>query len=536
MKLKLSHLFGLAILGGLLMGVSFPFIGGLFPLAFISFVPLLIVNFQIDQKEKRRFWPRFGLNYLYFFCYNLITTWWIYYASPEGAYMAVLANSLIMTIPFSISGFVSRQLGEGRGILTLMVLWLSFEFVHFYSELSWPWLNFGHILGDSPKLIQWYEYSGVSGGTLWILLVNIFIYLIIRNLWFRKETFKIQTPLIIFVIAAIIIPVSSSLLIYYSYEEEVDPVDMVIVQPNIDANVEKFVLPIDFQLNKMFMSASEKITTNTDMVIFPETAIPAGIDEASIEENKYVTLVDSFQRANNDVAVLIGADTYQLFREKNSVASRPISDFWLESYNTALFSSINMPLSTYHKAKLVLGGERLPFIESFPFLAEYSVELGGTSGLLGAGTEPKVFSGKGVTIAPLICYESVYGDYTSMFVRQGAEILCVITNDGWWRDTPGYKQHRMFSRIRAIENRRSIARSANTGISCFIDQKGEIIKELGWNEYGSLQTELNKNSKITFFTKYGDVIGRISCFLSIAMILFAITVRIKQTGIIPSRK
>jgi apolipoprotein N-acyltransferase len=151
---------------------------------------------------------------------------------------------------------------------------------------------------------------------------------------------------------------------------------------------------------------------------------------------------------------------------------------------------------------------------------------------LGRGNEPKVFEARGVKYAPLICYESVYGDYASMFVRKGADILCVITNDGWWQDTPGYKQHRMFSQIRAIENRRSVARSANTGISCFIDQKGQIIEELGWNEYGAMNQKLNKNTDFTFFTKYGDIIGRLSVFLTIAMLLYAIVERIKKTGVI----
>ncbi len=107
----------------------------------------------------------------------------------------------------------------------------------------------------------------------------------------------------------------------------------------------------------------------------------------------------------------------------------------------------------------------------------------------------------------------------------------MITNDGWWGDTPGYKQHRLFSRIRAIENRRSVARAANTGISCFIDQRGEIIAELGWGVEGAITASLNRNQEITFFVRYGDVIGRISIFLTIAMLLYALTIFAKTTGL-----
>lgn len=522
-------MFGLVILTGLLLGFSFPFTGGLFPLTFIALVPLLMVNFSLNNNPRRaRILLRFLLNYIAFLIFNTITTWWIYYASEGGMYMAILANSLIMAFVIGIGAFIARQLGENKGLFAIAMMWLAFEHVHYFWELSWPWLNFGHIFGNHPMLIQWYEYSGVSGGTLWVLLVNIFIYIVIRNVAVIGESMKVQMPNLILIFLAFIIPISSSVFIYTTYEETPNPVDIVIVQPNIEANTEKFVLPAAFQLEKMFSVASAEITDKTDLVVCPETAIPYGMDEDKIETHEPIGLVRNFMTENHDTPVLIGADTYGFFDEKKSVASRPFANIWYESYNTALMIQPNQLVDTYHKAKLVLGGEKLPFIKYFPFLEEYSVELGGTSGLLGIGEEPKVFQAKGVNYAPLICYESVYGDYASYFARKGAEIFCVITNDGWWEDTPGYKQHRMFSQIRAIENRRAVARSANTGISCFIDQKGEIISELGWNEYGVLHEVVNRNTEITFFTAYGSFIGRISCYLAIAMFLYGITTRLKK--------
>lgn len=531
MKLKVLHLFLLSILGGSLLGISFPFTGGIFPLVFIALVPLLIVNAQINKAVKGKFFLRLGTNYLYFLVFNIITTYWIYYASEGGMYMAVLANSVLMMLPFFLAAFATKQLGENKGLLAFMVLWMTFEFLHFRWELSWPWINFGHVFGNSPKLIQWYEYSGVMGGTFWVLIVNIVIYVIIRNVKFKGETLKIQTPNILFAGLVLLIPICSSLAIYYSYEEKIDPVNITIVQPNIESNYEKFTLPTEFQLFKILSAAKEEISESTDLILCPETAIPYGMIESDLDSNESILYLLNFIRENGDVPILIGADTYEFYDEKHSVASRPYLNKWYENYNTALMLQSNVPIEIYHKSKLVLGGEKLPFISMFPFLEEYSVELGGTSGLLGIGTEPKVFEAKGVGYAPLICYESVYSDYASMFVRKGAQIICVITNDGWWEDTPGYKQHRMFSQIRAIENRRSVARSANTGISCFIDQRGDIISELGWNEYGALQSVINKNDEITFFTKYGDFLGRVACYLSIAMLIYAIVERLKKTGV-----
>lgn len=533
MELKSVHLLLLSIVGGVLMGISFPFTGGLFPLAFIAFIPLIIINLELNKNKKGRFFKRFVFNYLYFIIFNLITTWWIYYASEGGMYMAILCNSLLMVLPFFFFGFISRQLGENKGLLALITLWISFEYAHYFWELSWPWLSFGHVFGKYPALIQWYEYSGVTGGTLWVLLINIFIYFVIRNLRVRKETLKIQTPIFLLIGLGLLVPVCSSLAIYYTYEEEVDPIDMVIVQPNFDAYTEKFIIPLPDQLNVIFELAAQKITENTDLIVCPETAIARSVNEDRLDQEPNMMLIKEFLRKNHNVNMLIGADSYRYYKEEQSLASnfRESSNAWLENYNAAFLIDPNRPTQIYHKAKPVLGAEKVPFLSWFPSLKEYSVELGGTSGMIGLGEEPLNFSSGEYLFAPLICYESVYGDYISYFTARGADILCVITNDGWWQDTPGYKQHRSFSQIRAIENRRCVARSANTGISCFIDQKGDIISEIGWDERGVLQAELNRNKEITFFVRYGDVIGRISMFLALAMMLYALTIFAKTTGL-----
>lgn len=531
MQLKLGWLFILSVVGAVALGVSFPFTGGMFPLVFIGFVPLLIINIQLNKQKRLKGLLRFLLNYIFFVIFNFITTWWIYYASAEGMYMAVFANALLMVVPFYFGAFIMKQMGENKGLIGILVLWLTFEYGHYHWELSWPWLNLGHVFGNHPMLIQWYEYSGVLGGTFWVLVVNIFIYLIVRNLLFNKESWKIQTPIVLFTILALIIPVSSSLFIYYNYEEKKDPVDIVVCQPNIEAHFEKFYTPWQNQLTKMFQLAEPLVDKNVDLVACPETAINIGLDEAHLADEIPMKFVESFQRVKDSVPVMIGAFTQAFFRTENSPASRKYGNTWYEDYNTAVMMNFNMPLQIYHKSKLVLGSEKLPFVGMLPFLKDYSVELGGTAGLLGVGEEPMLVEASGIKFAPIICYESVYGEYVTYFTRKGAEIITVITNDGWWQTTAGHKQHRMFSQIRAIENRRSVARSANTGISCFIDQRGEIIEEIPYGEAGAIRKEINRNDYITFYVKYGDIFGRISLFLALGLFLFSMVIFLKSKGI-----
>ena len=127
-------------------------------------------------------------------------------------------------------------------------------------------------------------------------------------------------------------------------------------------------------------------------------------------------------------------------------------------------------------------------------------------------------------MAPVICYESIFGEYVTGYVQKGAELIFIITNDGWWKNTPGYKQHMSFARLRAIETRRSIARSANTGISCFINQRGDVSQPTGWWVDAAIKGTINANDEITFYVKYGDYIARISLFVS-ALLLLNLVVR-----------
>ncbi|MFW5773350.1 MAG: apolipoprotein N-acyltransferase [Tangfeifania sp.] len=122
--------------------------------------------------------------------------------------------------------------------------------------------------------------------------------------------------------------------------------------------------------------------------------------------------------------------------------------------------------------------------------------------------------------APVICYESVFGEYLTDYVKKGAEFIVIITNDGWWRNTPGYKQHLSFARLRAIETRRSIARSANTGISAFINQRGDLVQTTQWWSETAIKDSVKLNDKITFYVRYGDYIARVSVFVSVLLILY----------------
>lgn len=535
MQLSFIKFLSLLFLSALIMGLSFPFSGSIFIFSFIGLIPLFLFNTELnDNKVKFKGLKRFLGNYTFFFTYNVFVTWWIYNASPEGGYMAFFFNSLLMVLPFHLYAFIDKHLGKTKGFVAFITLWLSFEHIDHVWDLSWPWISFGNIFGNQPMLIQWYEYSGIAGGTLWILLANLFGFMIVRNVWFKKEKLRLQTPLLTLVGLTILLPMVSSLILFYNYEEKIDPVNVVIVQPNIhpwvkDTNEpgEKWTMPEVTQINKILTLADSKITDQTDLVICPETAITSNVNEESIDYLGAVIKIKNFSSTHFNVPFLIGSSTHNKFTTSRPYPAQHVGEFWYENYNTSLLIDANNPIDIYHKSKLVLGPEKLPFVDIFPFIAELSVDLEGTSSGLTENGKAQLFEAKGVRFAPLICYESVYGEFVSNFTAIGAEFLCVITNDGWWHDSPGYKQHNMLSQIRAIENRRSVARSANTGISCIINQKGEIQERLDWDVEGVISSTLNKNNSVTFFMKYGDLIGRVSIFMVLGLLLYSLVTLLK---------
>lgn len=528
-QLQKKHRYLLSILSGLLMVISFPFTGSLTFLVFVSWIPLLFVEREIANKNYRSS-KVFLHAYLTFLIYNIGTTWWIWNASPGGAIMAFVLNALLMAIAFYFFHFTKKKLGATIGYFSLIVYWIGFEHLHHYWELSWPWLTLGNSFSTSPELIQWYSVTGVLGGSLWVLLVNFIGFRLLENTIFKNQKWLKQGKLLALFGALFIFPQIISLIQYVNYREKKDPLEVVVVQPNIDPYNEKFVSSIDGQLKKLFDLADSKVRSSTDIVIAPETALSEGFFEEELMQHSFFHYIK--QRKNNwkDVAFYTGASTARFFETPNSRASRALQGGgFYESYNSSMLMDEKNMINFLHKSKLVLGVEKIPFSNWLPFLEELSINNGGTSGTLGIEKEPKVLTTAKSTFAPLICYESIYGDFNAQQCKKGAQVIFVITNDGWWQDTPGYKQHMSFSRIRAIENRRSVARSANTGISCFINQRGDVIAQTKWWEPTAIREEININNDLTFFSKFGGIIGRASVFSALLLILLTIYKMIKRT-------
>ena len=532
--MKIIHRISLSILTAILLWAAWP-ARGFAPLLFIALIPLLLVEEDTCRKKQNGIKAGFFLHgYLSMLLFNLFTTWWIYYASAGGMVMAVVFNALIMAMVLQLFHLTKLKMGNTIGYLSLIAYWIAYEFLHYNWELSYPWLNFGNGFAAWTNMIQWYEYSGVLGGTLWVLVVNITIVHFLKLYHIYRKSIYIKR-LLIYASCMIFIPVIISLLIKHNYKETSNPVDVVIVQPNIDPYNEKFGgMSSQDQLKKILNLATEKTDEKTDYVVCPETALPDGIWENELQDHRQIAAIRNFIKPFPELNFITGLSSNRLYitstPPNKSARKFPDSDNYYDSYNTGMQVANDTLIQLHHKSKLVIGVEKIPFSGFFGFFEKFAIDLGGASGSLGTQPRPSVFKSKKAKIAPVICYESVYGEYVSEYVKQGAQAIFIITNDGWWQDTPGYLQHCQYGRLRAIETRRAIARSANTGTSCFIDQLGNISQATKWWVAAVIRQDIQLNDELTFYTKHGDYLGRFSVAGSVILLLLTVMRWRKKAG------
>ena len=507
---------GLAVLSGLLIAAAWP-VNGLVPLAFIAFVPLLYLQDRIGDKENPEKGSIFCLSFITFLIWNALTTWWVWKTTAAGTIAMILLNSLFMTCVFWAFHFVKTRLYDNKkGYYVLIIFVLAFEYLHLNWQLNWPWLNLGNVFSHYHSWVQWYEFTGIAGGTIWVLLANILAYKLLVN--YKKLH-------VLYVLLALFVPLIISKLIYACYDEQGDAVEIIVVQPNLDPYSEEFTLtPQEIMLRNLSVAAP-LMTDSTRFVVSPESAIQENIWLDRIDKYYSIRELRRFIEKYPKTCYVIGISAYGNVPEghETDFAARRFAnaDKYFYAYNTATMITADT-IQLYHKSRLTPGAESMPSWWILRMLKNHALDLGGTVGTLQKDTEARVLAFDNHKIAPLICYESVFGEYVTEFVRKGADMLFVITNDGWWGDSPGHKQHLEFSKLRAIETRRSVARSANTGISGFINQRGDIVEQSGYWEQTALRHSIKTNEKLTFYARFGDYLYKIAVFMTALLVALTI--------------
>lgn len=523
------------------------------PLVFIAFVPFFYLAEWGRSTSKGK---NFGVLFLALMLWNISTTWWVWFASDVGAIAMLILNSMLMYLPFGLSRWLQRKkwfIWDAKWLF--IALWLLYEYGHHRWDLSWPWLTLGNAFSGMPWYVQWYEITGTLGGTALILSVNVLVYHALMNdqsnakrSWIMR--FRLPIGIVsVFGILSVLLGQLASDFVYQKKSKLKQPYRVVAIQPNYDPYDEKFVLD-PMQMVRDMAKTSDSAGP-ADCILWPETSLVGNIDVGSPAQDMQVSYLmhhwlkngpadnaagDSslnHSRAAGPPSMLIGSNMIHWYswmgKGKPDVAARQSSnlEYWYTLHNSALWiqpelsihpigsdpfkherlrgSMATGDIQFYHKSKLVPGTEQLPFVTVLPFLERLAISLdeNSASGTLGKNATAKALGVSNSKVAPIICYESIYGDYVSEYVKDGASWLAVITNDAWWNNTPGHKQHFSYAKLRAIEQRKWVVRSANTGISGFIDPLGNTTMRSGWyqgRDERSAEVALNKHLDDGFFS------------------------------------
>ena len=526
----------LSLISALLLSISWPTYGIPF-FIFFAFVPLLLMEQEISKFSKinKKGWAVFGLTYLAFFIWNVVTTGWLYHAkNPDGnnsllaVAFPVIVNSLLMSLVFQLYYWYKKVRGTYFGLVFFVAIWLSFERFHLNWEFTWPWLNLGNAFSEYPQLIQWYDTIGATGGSFWILLINVFAFYTLR-IWQAGRIRKDLVKNISILTAIIVLPLLISIYKYNSYQEKpIGEVTTLLLQPKLDPYTEKYSKDSLQILGELLSLAEENSKTKVDFFIAPETAFPGNgsLSENGFNKSTSIAIAKEFLGKHPQSIFLTGASTHKfLFDEADTedYSTEIQEGVWVNSYNSALQIIPNQEVEVYHKAKLVPGVEIFPYIRYLkPILGDAMLDFGGANSSLGIDKERKVFSNRfnKAKMAPIICYESIYGEYVTDYVKNGANLLAIMTNDSWWDNTEGHKQLLSYARLRAIETRREIVRAANSGISAHINARGDILQDTFYDDRTALLVKANLLEEKSIYTKIGDLISRIAIFVLGFLIIY----------------
>ena len=521
-QLTTKKRFALVLCSALLLSLGWLGFSGVTLL--VAFVPLLIMS-EAYSSSARDWWRMAGYMALTCLLWHAATVWWVWNATPIGPIAATIIGTWWNMVAFMTFHFVSKRAPRALAYTLLVALWIATENLYNSAEvLSFPWLLLGNGFSNDIALVQWYEYTGVFGGTLWVLASNLAIYEILRT---KTKSAKVRAALIA------LVPMLLSIALFFGYTPSERTAKVSVIQPNIPCYPDERKAAGKNNALPDVQRLMSQVEEDVAYVVMPESALSYLPHFNSINEDnteQYMPLLTALRgNAPERTKLITGASSMRLYGESAATETAREHNIlgYYDLFNSALLVDSDGDIEEiYHKGKLVVGVEAVPMHKLFKY---FEVDLGGISGQLGWGTEHTIFENDSIKIGPSICYEGIYGEYFGGFARRGAELMALISNDGWWGNTPGHKRLFDFSRLRAIESRRSIARSANTGISGFISPRGKTIgKRLEWNEEGVLTAELELRDDLTIYTRYGDWVARIAGYVAVLALMYFVAYRVRR--------
>jgi len=504
--MKFIHKPLLIAISAILLVLSFPN----FNLWFLAWVGLVPLFFAI--KGQRPF-KAFLVSYITGVLFFLGTIYWLIHVTLPGMIIAVLYLALY----FGIFGLVSSYAICHKSPLTIFAIpavWVALEWIRSAGIFGFCWALLGHSQSHNLLIIQIADITGAYGVSFVVVMANIAIFLTVRDIRQKKYYSFHMALALILIFLSLGYGVLRTNNIFTG-----ESLRVAVIQGNIP-QVEKW----DERFRSLIMSKYEALTklvaaNEPDLVVWPETSVPGFLESEPDLLQKVSHLAASLK-----IPILAGAPSVR-GKEENY-------------YNSAILISEDGRIAgRYDKMHLVPFGEYVPFKIIFSFVEKFAPK---PIGDFSAGMDHTVFNFfvertakekdvrwrmlKKARFSALICFEDIFPDLTRSFVKRGANFLVNMTNDAWFGNSSAPYQHAQSSVFRAVENRVNVVRAANTGYSCFIDQKGHVTPAVhlsGKNLFvdGFAVEDIILTRTRTFYTLYGDVFAHICIFSALAYII-----------------
>ena len=510
----------LLILSGIILGISFP----PFPFPFTLLIFIGLGPYFIVLKRRATLASISRATFIFGFVFSLVTIYWVGSWSSEAdpflmmsGVALLLAYPCVMMIPSTLFYLAKKVFPKFDAIWLFPIFWVTLEYLLSLTDLRFPWLLLGHGLAKFNLFIQVADIIGTFGLSLTTAYINVLIY----KSFFEKKVeskFRLKPTLIALFIFL-------CLMIYgvykaTSFKISDRKIKVGIVQPDLNP-WDKWEKGNLNQLLKMYLDLSQECANeSSELILWPETALPVyafGGTFPFVEDS----IFNFINRSN--VSLLTGMPDCVYYYRKTKLPEHAkyseSGNFYYTTYNAVLGLNPGIrQIQRYGKMKLVPIGERVPFVDQFAFLGNiFKWGVGITSWNIGQDTTVfKIFNNAldTINVGGLVCYESVDPAFVTAFVQKGAGLITVVTNDSWYGKSSGPYQHKDFAILRAVENRRSVVRCANGGVSCIINAKGEILAETEMFTKTTLVGEVPIQDEKTFYTQNPLIISVICSVFS----------------------
>ncbi|MFP4449222.1 MAG: apolipoprotein N-acyltransferase [Bacteroidales bacterium] len=509
----------LPICTGILLGIS-ALPSDIYYLSFIAFIPLLFASDHILSYKKPLL--TFALQLLIaLVVFYLWVYYWVLQTANLGFLIAfTIVLPFILLVPFYI---LFKKTGNKYAALYFIAAWLTVELIQSYFQLGSPFYNLGNNLGANPKLIQWYEFTGASGGTLWVLVVNFLVYSFIKILITDRKQWIQKSAVLL---AVLFIPVIISSIIYSNYNEKGSSSEVLVVHPSTDNRDVKYRKNI-YELMDIYLDIMvPELIENTEYVVLPETSITNAGWVKNLNRNKVFNYFHEHTDSFPNLKLVTGGVVYEEIPNVEKIKNyekipgiRYSENYktWYYTYNTALHIEKNRPVQMRVKEGLVPFQEYAPYPLILPRISPVGIDFQFSP----REKNRDVFTSENnIKTKAIICYEVVFNRMLYKAARNGAQAFFVILNEGWYDVKKVPRQFLQLSVIRAIETRRSIAHASNLGISAFINQRGEVIAKTQSKSADFLKHEIKMNRTTTFAARMGNYIGILTFLTTIFFLIY----------------